>query len=551
METQRALLAVVLSLVILLGFQYFFMPSPPPPAEQPAAPTGEQFRGPAIDRPQVAAPGLPDPTAAAIPEPRRQGRDIPVETQLYSAVISETGGGIKSFRLKNYRETLAPDADLKELITSTSPADLPLYFTWGVEPDKTWVPVFEANRQSLLLHDRVGDGSLVLTSSLPSGIEIVKTLRFASEDYRIHVTVDVHNTSQQALQGAPFLQLTNRPFSGTADRFLFTGPALLVDDSLREVKVSQLQDGSQTYSGLIKWAAYEDPYFMNAILPARPEQQTVRLSARESDQVSILLTEAAALIPPQGRIQYEYTAYIGPKQIAILQEIGHDLATIVNFGWFDFLAKPMLYLMNFFYGFVNNYGIAIIMVTIFIKLLFWPISHKGMKSMKRMQKLQPMIVKLREKYSKDREKLNQEMVKLYQTHKINPVGGCLPMLLQIPVFFALYKVLLQTIELRHAPFMLWINDLSAPDRLYLGFDIPYLGGLPVLTLLMGASMFLQMKMMPTSLDPIQAKIMMFLPVIFTFLFVNFASGLVLYWFCNNILTMFQQHMINRKADAEG
>ena len=163
-----------------------------------------------------------------------------------------------------------------------------------------------------------------------------------------------------------------------------------------------------------------------------------------------------------------------------------------------------------------------------------------------MQKLQPKVVKLKEKYKNDPTKLNQETMSLYKTYKVNPLGGCLPMVLQIPVFFALYKVLLQSIELRHAPFMLWITDLSAPDRLYLGFDLPYLGGLPVLTLLMGASMFLQQKMTPTTADPTQAKIMMFLPVIFTFMFLNFASGLVLYWFVNNLLSILQQYLINRQ-----
>jgi YidC/Oxa1 family membrane protein insertase len=548
METQRALLAVILSLAILLGFQYFFAPTPPPP-EYPISPT-ERVQEQEFPREQLPGAGAAD-TGVADPEPRRQGRDVQVETDLYSAVISETGGGIKSFKLKNYREALHADSDFKELITTQSPSELPLYFTWGVEPDKTWVPVFEANQNAVILTDRAGEKSLVLTNRLPSGIEIIKTLRFDNQSYQINMTVEVHNTSQQPLQGAPYLRLTSRPFSQTSDRFLFTGPALYLNNDLQEVKVDKLKDGVQTFTGQIKWAAYEDPYFVNAILPANPEQQTVRLSVREDDKVSLLLTEATALIPPQGRIQYDYTAYIGPKQIAILNEVGNDLAAIVNFGWFDFLAKPMLYLLNFFYGFVHNYGIAIILVTVVIKLLFWPITHKGMKSMKAMQKLQPKIAKIREKYSNDRERLNQEMVKLYQTYKINPVGGCLPMILQIPVFFSLYKVLLQTIELRHAPFMLWINDLSAPDRLYLGFDLPYLGGLPVLTLLMGGSMFLQQKMMPASLDPMQAKVMLFLPVLFTFLFINFASGLVLYWFVNNLLSMAQQHVINRQAAAEG
>jgi YidC/Oxa1 family membrane protein insertase len=172
-----------------------------------------------------------------------------------------------------------------------------------------------------------------------------------------------------------------------------------------------------------------------------------------------------------------------------------------------------------------------------------------MKSMKNMQKLQPKVAKLKEKYKDDPTKMNQEMMALYKTYKVNPVGGCLPMVIQIPFFFALYRVLMAAIELRHAPFMLWINDLSAPDRLMVGFDIPYIHGIPVLTLLMGISMFLQQKMTPTTADPTQAKVMQFLPVVFTFMFINFASGLVLYWFVNNLLSILQQQLINRQVKA--
>jgi YidC/Oxa1 family membrane protein insertase len=241
--------------------------------------------------------------------------------------------------------------------------------------------------------------------------------------------------------------------------------------------------------------------------------------------------------------------YFGPKKLQILQASGDELAKAVDFGWFDVLAKPMLWLLNFFHQYSGNYGFAIILVTILIKLVFWPITQKGMKSMKNMQKLQPKIAKLREKYKADPAKMNQEMMTLYKTYKVNPVGGCLPMLIQIPFFFALYQVLMAAIELRHAPFMLWINDLSAPDRLWIGIDIPYLHGIPILTLLMGASMYLQQKMTPTTADPTQARIMQFLPVIFTFMFINFASGLVLYWFVNNLLSILQQQLINRQSKA--
>jgi YidC/Oxa1 family membrane protein insertase len=195
---------------------------------------------------------------------------------------------------------------------------------------------------------------------------------------------------------------------------------------------------------------------------------------------------------------------------------------------------------------MQNYGWAIIVLTILVKIIFWPLTHKSYKSMKDMQKLQPKMAKIREKYKDNREMMNQEMMALYKTYKVNPMGGCLPMVIQIPVFFALYSLLGYAIELRHAPYLLWINDLSAPDRLPIGVMIPYVGyGIPVLTLLMGASMFIQQKMTPTTGDPTQAKIMLFLPVVFTFMFINFASGLVLYWLVNNVLSIGQQYYINK------
>jgi YidC/Oxa1 family membrane protein insertase len=340
--------------------------------------------------------------------------------------------------------------------------------------------------------------------------------------------------------------ITSLPYGSAAQRYLFSGPAALIDGKLEEVKPGDLEEASKTLKGNILWAAYEGTYFMTGVIPEQNEGISLKLSA-EGEKVRSLLIGAEDVIPANGHLQYNYQVYFGPKKMETLKEAGHDLERIVNFGWFDKLAKPALFLLNFFYGYVGNYGIAIILVTILIKLLFWPIAQKGLKSMKNMQKIQPKMAKLKEKYKDDKTRLNEEMMILYKTYKVNPVGGCLPMMMQIPVFFALYKVLLQAIELRHAPFMLWITDLSAPDRLFIGIDLPYLGGLPVLTLLMGASMFLQQKMTPAPADPTQAKIMMFLPVIFTFMFLNFASGLVLYWFVNNLLSIAQQYLINKKA----
>jgi YidC/Oxa1 family membrane protein insertase len=555
MDTYRAILAIVLAFFILLGYQYLFVA---PQQEQQQAVVEE-----AVETPQTKAPVQsiePGPAPAAI-EPAEQpaqfeqpaslppqnGREIIVETNKYRAVVSETGGGIKSFLLKNYRETNEPSAELKELISTDSFTNLPLYFTWGVEPKRAQIPLFVADKESLKV--TAGESqALTMTAQMSSGLQVTRRMTFAPDSYLISMSVDIYNSSETPLQGSPYMSLTNRPFEGTSQRYLFSGPAALIEGKLQEIKLKDLEESDKTLQGNITWAAFEGTYFMTGVIPKIQSGQTLKVSA-DGDVIHTQLVSTEEILPAKGHLQYNYQVYFGPKRISTLKEAGHDLERIVNFGWFDKIAKPALYLLNFFYKYVGNYGIAIILVTVLIKILFWPIAQKGLKSMKNMQKIQPKMAKLKEKYKNDSARLNQEMMGLYKTYKVNPLGGCLPMFLQIPVFFALYKVLLQAIELRHAPFMLWITDLSAPDRLMIGIDIPYLGGLPVLTLLMGGSMFLQQKMTPSPADATQAKIMMFLPVIFTFMFLNFASGLVLYWLVNNLLSIGQQYLINKQATA--
>ena len=339
-------------------------------------------------------------------------------------------------------------------------------------------------------------------------------------------------------------------FAGTLNALTLEGAVSSQDYfashvALQEFKDKEITGEPKTVHGTCEWAAYEGTYFLTGILPGQKEGETLTMQQNGS-LVEMTMSGKLETLPPGGQIVYSYRLYYGPKKLSLLQSIGYNLDKSVNFGWFDVIAKPTLWFLNFLHGFVKNYGIAIILVTVLFKLAFWPITQKGMKSMKNMQKLQPKMAKIKEKYKNDPAQMNKEVMNLYKTYKINPLGGCLPMVLQIPVFFALYKVLLQCIELRHAPFMLWITDLSAPDRLWPWLHIPYLGGIPVLTLLMGASMFVQQKLTPTTADPTQARIMMFLPVVFTFMFINFASGLVLYWFCNNLLSILQQRLINRQ-----
>jgi YidC/Oxa1 family membrane protein insertase len=251
-----------------------------------------------------------------------------------------------------------------------------------------------------------------------------------------------------------------------------------------------------------------------------------------------------------GSKTFSYKAFIGPKDTEMLAKANYDLSKAVNFGMFDFMAKPFLWIMNQIYKFIPNYGIAIIILTLLTKIILWPLGNKSYKSMNDMKRMQPLMAEIREKYKDDKKKMNEETMALYRTYKINPMGGCLPMLVQLPVFLALYRMLYQAIELRHAPFFGWINDLSAPDRLFhFGFSIPFMQppyGIPVLTVVMGVTMFLQQKMSPPPGDPTQAKMMMFMPLIFTVIFINFPAGLVLYWLTNNIFSIAQQYYIQKK-----
>jgi len=307
------------------------------------------------------------------------------------------------------------------------------------------------------------------------------------------------------------------------------------------------------------WVGYQNNFFIEAIVPQAEGGYQIIPSVigdeAQHTQITRLfyLTEQFDLNQNESK-SFKLRLYNGPKDIGALTQAGHNLSGAVDYGWFSFLAKPLLVVLRWFYSFTHNYGVAIILMTIIIKILFWPLTQKSYTSMQKMKKIQPKIQQIREKFKDDREKLNQELMQVYKTYKVNPMGGCIPMALQIPVFFALYRMLNAAVELRHQPFILWIHDLTAPDRLNLGFsiDLPIIGhlsGLPVLTILMGITMFAQQKMTPSSGDPRQEKIMLIMPVMFTFFFINFPAGLVLYWFVNNILSIAQQYWINRHAGA--
>jgi YidC/Oxa1 family membrane protein insertase len=549
MDTYRAFLAIVISFVILVGYQYFFVGFDQPTAVDEPAGTGvattQQPAAPAPTQMVTAVPQQPAAAPAAVEKYDRAARKVVVDTDLYSLVVSEDGGAITSFNLKKNRETNDKDSPGMQLVKTDGSQGFPLDFSWGSALGSR--VLYDSKKEHIELSSTRNGGELRMLAETANGLSIERVYTFDNSSYLIDLAIKVKNNSGNALQGIPQLQQINTPFEGVAspaNRFLFSGPATVIDETLEQIKFDDFEEGPKTVQGAIEWAGYDSNYFLCAIVPLDGAGNTFTMQGSEA-LTKMQLSGSLDTLPAGAEKEYKYHVYYGPKKLTMMDDIGFNLGKSVNFGWFDLLAKPTLWLLNKFYSVVHNYGIAIIMVTVLFKAIFWPITQKGMKSMKNMQKLQPKMAKIKEKYKGDPTRMNQEVMSMYKTYKVNPLGGCLPMVLQIPVFFALYKVLLQSIELRHAPFMLWISDLSAPDRLWIGLDLPYVGGLPVLTLLMGASMFLQQKMSPSTADPTQAKIMMFLPVVFTFMFLNFASGLVLYWFINNLLSILQQVIINR------
>lgn len=541
---KNAIIAFVLSMAVFAAYFLLFSPQEPTqlPKDKTAQTASTQKEPPPPPSGQTtvktAAPGSKNSTSSS------PGRDILVKNRQFEALFSEAGGTLKSFKLANYKEHLG-SKDLKELIQSNQPSNFPLQLEWikKSQPDLTQAR-FVADKDALPLTPDRPKGSLSFRWTSDQGLTIIKTYAFSHDSYRIDLTIQVINNTTKPLDDNLALLLENRFTHSSDNASSFQGALHLIGGKFNETALSST-DKEEVLTGKIHWGALADTYFMESMVPLE-DQASLKISKPAPEFLKLALVSSPLTLASRTEKKLSYALYFGPRDTQILQPLGMDLEKAVNFGFFDILAKPLLWILRFFNGFLNNYGVSIILLTLLVKILFAPLTHKSYKSMKEMQKLQPKIAKLREKHKDNREKLNQETMALYKTYKVNPMGGCLPMVIQIPVFFALYSLLGYAIELRHAPFLLWINDLSAPDRLAVGFQIPYVGnGIPVLTLLMGASMFIQQKMTPTTGDPTQAKMMLFLPVVFTFMFINFAAGLVLYWLVNNVLSIGQQYYINK------
>jgi len=550
MEQGRVIIAIALSFVVFFAWNFFFVEKPDVKQPEPVSQTEPESStsGPTVAVQTEKSTEETMETKPAIMKNAIDARTITVKTPLYTVRVDEAGAVFKSFKLENYMETADPESPKKELIDSEV-AGQNLKFSFAKQSVTGLdTAVFSTDEPGEVIDVMTGERVLTFSWQSESGVVVEKRFTFSPDSYLIGMTLILKNGSGSGFSDSAVIEIQNYSASKKGG-YAFEGPSALIGDNLEQIKIKKIKDKNR-FDGEMQWIAIEDRYFMKSLIPAEPLQATMKLSLVDESLIVSRLQSPEKSIASGDQVSYEYQVFFGPKSMKLLNSLGYNLGEAIQFGMFGFIAKPLLWFMNFIFSIIPNYGVAIIILTIVTKIVLWPLGNKSYKSMNEMKKIQPLMAELREKHKNDKKQMNQELMALYKTYKINPMGGCLPMVLQIPVFFALYRMLYQAIELRHTPFLLWINDLSAPDRLFhFGFSIPFMQppyGIPVLTLVMGATMFLQQKMSPPPGDPAQAKMMMLMPIVFTFIFINFSSGLVLYWLVNNVLSIGQQYYIQKK-----
>ena len=605
MEQRNLLLAVVLAISILLVWQLFYE-QPRQEKEMAARRIAEQqataqqaesggVRAPSAATSTVPSPGavsqLPTPlttpqsAGAEIPaaplagkkvSPKRAGRveflarnpRVRVTSPRLRGSIRLTGGQIDDLTLTDYRETTSPDSPA---ITLLSPAGVEdayyAQFGWvGSDqslalPDNTtrWT----SNRTKLTPHQPV-----TLRWDNGKGLGFTRVISI-DNDYMFTVTQRVRNSGTQPVTLYPYGLISRSGTPETLGYFiLHEGLLGVFNDQLEEVDYDDLQDaGSMARQSRGGWIGITDKYWLTALVPDQKAQVNSRFRyflQDGTDKYQVDYLGGGQTVPPGGFIEFSSRLFAGAKVVAVLDRyaeaekdgiIHFDLA--VDWGWFRFLTKPIFYVLDYFNGKIGNFGLAILLLTVIIKALFFPLANKSYTAMSKMKKLQPKMTKIRERYKDDRTKQNEAMMKLYKDEKANPASGCMPIFIQLPVFFSLYKVLFVSIEMRHSPFYGWIHDLSAPDptSLFNLFGLipwgpPEFLMVGVWPVIMGASMFLQQKLNPTPADPMQAKMFMFLPFVFTFMFARFPAGLVIYWAWNNGLSIAQQWFIMHRMGVK-
>ena len=526
---KRTLLAIVLSMAILFAWGILFDQTKNKPSPEPK------------QAPQAAAPNQSKPEAKTLTTapatvaqaPAMAASTITVDTPLYTATFSTRGAQVISLKLKKYLTTMDKDAKPVEILKAPMPG---LMLSGGISDAGL---VFESSQPSSL---SITDKPQIIEfrSQAYQGILLKKVFTIDPKTYVLGYQAIIENHTPSAVSVSGETVFSNAyGVDEKSKGYAFEGPVLLNGKHLEEFKVDKVKTigGYRDFTGDIKWFGFEDKYFLQTIIPKTTVSTTLIIKRPNDKSVEMHYAFAPSTLHSGGSLVKDNLIFLGPKELKPLEAVGYSLNKALDFGFFDIIAKPLLISMNWIYKYVGSYGWTIIILTIIIKFLLYPLTLKSFTSMKELQKIQPLMKEIQQQYKDDKQKMNQELMRLYQEHKINPMGGCLPMLLQIPILFALYKVFYQAIELRHTPFHIfgtWLPDLSASDPYY------------ITPILMGASQFVMQKMTPTTGDPMQQKVMLFMPVLFTFMFLNFPSGLVIYWLISNILSIFQQAYINRK-----
>ncbi len=545
---KRVVIFLIVSLAVIIGYDYLLkgMGLLPPSEPVQVATTGSSTT--ANGKPSASgsdatnsagAAGTTSPPATATPAAhdlptgavKDEEQTVEVDTELFRAKFSNRGAVLKSWELKRYTTATEQGAVPVQLVYGGGRFKGPLSLVTGDQAltSDLGAAVYHVTQDVSHLDSAHPVGHLTFRyHDTQRNLQVEKELTFHHGSY----VVDIAVRTQGITTPLDVTLGTNFGIVEWGEGFIgLMGSASSVDDKV----LKETPDGEAERKGEVKWSAIQDKYFLSVLMP---QKAASALAKKEGDK----LVSAGVRFPaPANGSALTMQLYAGPKEYDILKALNVGLEDTIDFGWFVFgswalvkaVAKPIFYVLRFLYEFTHNYGVTIILLTMLIKLMFVPLQYKSYKSMKQMQVIQPKVQAIQTKFKDDRDRLNKELIKLYKDHRVNPVGGCLPMVLQMPVFVALFNILYMTIDLRQAPFMLWIKDLSVQDPFY------------VLPIIMGATMVIQQKITPTTMDPTQAKIMLFLPVFMTFLFVNFPAGLVLYWLTNNTLTITQQVVTER------
>ena len=559
MDNQKnLLLAVVFSLVILIGFDFFFAPKK---SEINKVQVNENISEESLDN---NTPSIDSSLVKKSNEIKSSEKRIKFKANRIEGSINLFGATIDDIILSDYFQTIEKKKKIQVLQQENSNSPYFLRMGWASTDKSVELPdknsLWKANKENF------NNEKIKLEWSNNKGLKIIREISF-DENFMITITDEVINGTSGKIDLTNFSYLRRKNYEPENKFFiLHEGPLGVFNDTLKEISYDELHENKEIVESTKNgWIGYTDHYWQVAIFPDTNESFKARFKTlndrRNSIQIDFINDNVKSVEPNSNLVTKSYV-FAGAKEVPLIDNYIKELNVnkldlSVDFGWFYFLTKPLFYALNFLSTKFENFGIGIIILTIFIRIILFPLANKSFKSMNSMRILTPEIQRVRERYKDDRQKMNQEMFALYREKKINPAAGCLPILIQIPIFFALYKVLFVSIEMRHAPFFGWIKDLSAPDPTSLfnlfgliPWDPPLFLTIGIWPLLMGLTMYLQQKINPPPPDPIQAKIFMMLPFIFTFLLATFPSGMVVYWTVNNVLSIGQQYILLKKQKKE-